>query len=393
MAADSIFPHQARAGQNGPGPSAAAAVSRGRTGEAAVQIDVQQCLNYRGRQVSCNRCDDICPAAAVSPGIDSVNVNPEMCTGCGACVPACPSGAVALAGFDPRVLVEALAQSKRIRIRCSRSGYAGFATEVACLQVLDARLLAAAGAAGMQAVTLHGLDRCPDCTRGDGRKAVKKICDDLMQWLGDAAPAVRIADPDPPGPAVRLPPAPRYNRRNFLRLAALQAADNALPQPLIAKRQDTRPPPLAAGKPGHRPAAYQELFAAAIPALDWRAGQLPLHDRTINPACNMCLVCSERCPTGALSVREQGRSIALLLQPGLCTDCGLCERLCPAGAIARAGLVDARAVAGPPGVVMQLPRNDCDCCGKKFIAATGDEKRCQSCMKEQAIRSDWLGTV
>lgn len=360
-----------------------------RIGESAVQVYVQQCLNYRGRQPGCNRCDDVCPTAALAPGLDAVPVDPERCTGCGACVPACPSGAIALAGFDPRLLVEALAQSGQARVRCSRSGHGGSATEVPCLQVLDARLLVAAAAAGMQDITLHGLERCRGCARGDARTTVDRICDDLKQWLGAAAPAVRIADPEP------LPPdteSPRFNRRKLLRLAAIHASEHVLNR--IPQETRQSPPSITTGvKPGHRPAAYQELFAAAVPVLEWRGGRLPLQARTINPGCNMCLVCSERCPTGALTVQEQDRSITILFQLARCTDCGLCERLCPNGAVVRTGIVDAQAIAEPPANLMQLPRQDCECCGKKFIAVTDGEKYCHNCAKEQAIRHDWLAAV
>ena len=69
------------------------AALRGR--EARARVDAS-CLEAKG--VICRACRDACDARAIAftarpapPGID-----PALCTGCGQCVPVCPTTAIAL---------------------------------------------------------------------------------------------------------------------------------------------------------------------------------------------------------------------------------------------------------------------------------------------------------
>lgn len=65
--------------------------------------------------------------------------------------------------------------------------------------------------------------------------------------------------------------------------------------------------------------------------------------RVLPDACTLCGTCTERCPFGALSVREGGDGDqGLVLAASLCRGCGLCATGCPAEAIA----MDPRVEAG-----------------------------------------------
>ncbi len=46
--------------------------------------------------------------------------------------------------------------------------------------------------------------------------------------------------------------------------------------------------------------------------------------------CNGCGVCVERCPTGALAMKDERPMIA---RPDVCSYCATCEDVCPTGAI------------------------------------------------------------
>ena len=57
------------------------------------------CLELKG--VSCRLCDDACPTRALrfrprAGGGADVRADPALCTGCGACVGLCPTGAIGL---------------------------------------------------------------------------------------------------------------------------------------------------------------------------------------------------------------------------------------------------------------------------------------------------------
>jgi len=47
--------------------------------------------------------------------------------------------------------------------------------------------------------------------------------------------------------------------------------------------------------------------------------------------CDVCGLCIERCPTGALAMRNDRPFLA---RPDLCSYCATCEDVCPKGAIA-----------------------------------------------------------
>jgi ferredoxin-type protein NapF len=73
-------------------PEAPAERPAGR-GLAAVELDPASCLATRG--IVCVICVAKCPERALSSGASGhVTVNGGACTGCGACVPACPVAAL-----------------------------------------------------------------------------------------------------------------------------------------------------------------------------------------------------------------------------------------------------------------------------------------------------------
>lgn len=57
------------------------------------------------------------------------------------------------------------------------------------------------------------------------------------------------------------------------------------------------------------------------------------HDTT---KCALCVVCARNCPTQALRREQEGNSLTLYFNSGLCDGCGgdsLCEKNCPESAI------------------------------------------------------------
>ncbi|MDE2183710.1 MAG: 4Fe-4S dicluster domain-containing protein [Alphaproteobacteria bacterium] len=47
-------------------------------------------------------CTDVCPVAAISHGIDTIDLNESTCIGCKMCALACPFGAIAAYGSSPQ---------------------------------------------------------------------------------------------------------------------------------------------------------------------------------------------------------------------------------------------------------------------------------------------------
>jgi len=71
------------------------------SGDLAVIAD--SCLARR--HIHCQSCGDVCPEAAIRfrprlGGPPLPDVRPESCTGCGDCLPVCPTGAISIPGSE-----------------------------------------------------------------------------------------------------------------------------------------------------------------------------------------------------------------------------------------------------------------------------------------------------
>jgi len=364
------------------------------SGQAGLQIKQLQCLNFRGRNVSCTRCADACPASALRLMAEAVILDTELCTRCGACVPACPSGAMQLTEFDPREFLETLTGRAEVHIGCSRTDNTDGANIVPCLQILDARLLAAAAAGGTRTVVLHGASQCSSCDRGDAQAAIDQIRTDLQAWFTEAPVHLKQVN-DAPAQTTALPGEQQVHlgRRNFLRFAGGYVANSAskwLVDAAPASAQASSQWPLFPSDGSvAQPSAYQALLAEQANSLAWRVDRLPWRFRTLSDVCNTCLACTQCCPTGALIAEQTTSSISIWFRLQACTDCGLCESLCPVGAISSAAVTKPEELTAPPLRVLHRNLRQCPICACSFDPGPDAAELCPSCQNEKDVANDW----
>ena len=363
-------------------------------GGAALDIDEALCLNLRGRLLHCERCHEACPAEALALGTDAVDLDEDRCTGCGACVPCCPSGVFRLSGFAPRRFLGAVVGQESVHLHCTASTHRCGGVVIPCHRILDARLLAAAAAEGITAFHLHGLDHCADCDKGDARACLPELEAPLAQWLGDRAPRLLPGTDHGPAGARRREDQPHVSRRDFLRLAGAQGVQEVATWVVPVGEREEAAETLAffQGDLEHRrPVIQYTLLTERAGDLPWRDGaELPWRTRTVGERCTACLACGERCPTGALQAREEAAGRALDYDPALCTDCGLCERVCPEGAVEAAPLPQVAALDAGRRVIMHRSQRACGRCGHPFAPAGGGDELCPVCRNEQDLDDEWL---
>ena len=169
-------------------------------------------------------------------------LDPAACTGCGACVAACPQRAVALDG-QGGIRPEPSAGGPEAALVCPRRGPG----QGPCLQELGLEALARLWLQGVRRIAVLTAD-CAACPDGAGLPVAARVAA-LNALLED-----RGLQPLRIGPVASVPrrmprltaePAPRRGRRLFLGLGGVIT--------------DTGIPALARGPRGHAPAARLTL--------------------------------------------------------------------------------------------------------------------------------------
>ncbi len=365
--------------------------------QAELIVEESLCVNLRGRLIHCSRCEERCPAGALSLTQDSVDHDEMLCTGCNSCLPVCPAGALRSTGFVPGRFLQALKECEGGDLHCRASCDGGGGIVVPCYAVLDARLLAAARAEGVTEIRLHGLAHCGDCQYGDARDHLQTVILQLAEWLGAEAPRLELEPGEEQGgrQAERnYQDQAHMDRRTFLRFGGAsgvrQAVDWLVPG-LAQDEEDAEALPFyQVEEHPQRAAPYQQemvLRAGDIPW--WNGQQPPLKTRHVSEQCSACLSCGRRCPTGALKATESAQARALSFEAALCTDCGLCVEICPHDAVIVEPLNDSAELCNRRTLLYRRQQL-CRQCREPFLPASAEDDLCPVCRNEQELDDDWL---
>ena len=363
--------------------------ARGWTDAAAGAVTVAEgyCSNLRGRIEACDLCRRVCHAGAIRLDLDSVEIDPDRCTDCGACVPACPAGAISHARFEPEQLLATGVVDGRCEVACAADPARGEAT-IPCHKMLDARLMAALLAEGAEVIVPVGTEHCNGCPSGDARPALALATRTLAKWFGEAAPLVLAA----PGDAETGSKAGGAGRAARRRALLHRVMRSLAPPPAMTPSFDDL---AASGDPDDlapaRPVPYQAALATRRRALDFRPGApVGATGRTIGTACSGCLICAELCPTGALEGDCSTSHRVVSFDPALCTNCTLCLKICPMEAIAARALRGVEVACAGRALLHAKAHHRCPACGSPFVAADPWRGLCPTCDNEQEMDDEWL---
>jgi len=357
---------------------------------AALSVAEGSCINLRGRLEACNLCQRVCHADAITLTLDEVTIDPVACAGCGACVPACPAGAITHDGFDPEALIAAAIENGVARIGCRQAG--GDVAQVPCHRMLDARVMAALFAEGAQRIELAGLDACRGCPGGDARPALKAARRELTRWFGEDAPAIVTAGEQTEARGDAAAEVRRaVGRRQLLRGAFGALSDLPPEPPAMPSFGDFA----AAGDTGDgfaaHPVPYQQALARRRTALPFRDdGPVGATGRLIGEDCSGCMVCADLCPTGALGGEVEPGHRLVSFDPALCTNCTLCLKVCPMGAISARALRGVADVMVGRKALFARAERICGTCGGAFAPVRGGGANCPDCENEHEMDDEWL---
>lgn len=301
--------------------------------EVVPAVEAEACTAWKG----CTQCLAACPQQAIALDGSAATIDKAKCVGCGACLPVCPVGAVQ----QPLLNAERLEAELKARLLSQES-------------TPEPRILLVVADGGSPPEPLNGLLslRLPSIgavspwfllrafTLGaDGvaifpcRSGCRHRCD-LSRWQQTlqftrelltrfGVEAERLV-------VVTREVAPLRLKAFREALAGLGPHRLKIRGGLPAKEALTLVALLKELAP-LAPAAPAPLVGAAVPFGVVRVQA----DR-----CTLCGACPERCPTGALELREDGDTSQLLFDHTRCTACEACVRVCPESAIEMARRLD-----------------------------------------------------
>lgn len=337
----------------------------------SIAVRARHCTRRHHRASTCSRCEQVCPAQALTLSADGPQVDALGCADCGACASVCPTGAiVSLKPRDPALtegIAEAAAPGGRVVIACTRAPSPGPGSlTLPCLARLDPSLLVFAFAKGAGSVSLS-TGACDECPLGDAAPHVTSVAAAAQRLLEAFEVPGHIGlgeELEPPALAARAEPEARsaperpsdlearpesearsgpggaqpagLTRRGFFNLlrkggtvcaaqvGGLIPTPEAAPDEPRQRIEDPGPVPVK------RERLLEALRALAPEGSAPREASGPLVAPQLDRArCDGCALCGRICPTGALGVEEEADgTLRIICRESACVACGLCVEVC-----------------------------------------------------------------
>ena len=366
-------------------------------------VHKDRCMLVRNRNAECLRCAAVCTTGAISRSDAGVEVDPDLCIGCGTCASACPTCCLeAKNPSDEELFDRAQMAIERnggtLPIACStllRS--AGIAQEAACsvrlpnglraklvpvvcLGRVEESLMIESAARGARTITLlHG--SCETCTHRAGGELSESLCESARELLAVVGRSIAIERKDmaESGMTIELASEPLSNGR--AQNPCDSRAEACFAEPLTDETPSTSTEQAARERARRAFAHDRNARTALVPGYDkdftskfvhvQADGTLPHHVpsrrlRLYNSLkrmgashgsqlrsrlwghvsidvdiCRSCRMCTVFCPTGALSRFDEPNDVfGVDHRSTLCMQCRMCEAICPERAITVSDSVD-----------------------------------------------------
>ncbi len=350
------------------------------------------CKRVRFRKSDCQRCLEVCPEQAIS-----LNPGPSIsskCSDCGLCLNACPTEVFRNGRQVDRLLlnraevflskVQARNGRKRLLIHCRQAepGYRN-SLPISCLGEITENSILGAAILGFDEVALTK-GNCSQCRFKYGGKLLAKsmaTARELLSGLGLGGITLRLIEKDRKKSQV-------MNRRAIFSKISVRMQTEAESDSRERKVRRQLPGRLKdQGGAWHSPKkdhlrellernGKTDLVVKYSPELS--GGRL----RIEAGKCSGCEICSNLCPTGALSADKRGAQKLFHFVGSLCTNCSLCKEACPEAAVDFEDYLNLQdLVRDDKRLVARVQLASCIVCGEQ-IKASGSEL-CPTCRKRQ----------
>ncbi|MRJ02677.1 MAG: hypothetical protein GXO19_03755 [Epsilonproteobacteria bacterium] len=348
-----------------------------------IRLNPGRCLPYISRASTCRSCQEICSPKALTVEEGGVQLSPDLCTDCGACMGVCPTEALTLPSLNPIEFALSFLQSEKGTISCREN--------FSCLAGLHPEYLVIFGL--VKEVTLD-LGHCRECP------IAPLSLPQIERSRAEASYVLEALDRPPiRGEELALEPK-EERRREFFRLftpGGIGEVKGEIEREIEAER----------GKIPLDQRALEEMKRREVPdrrkLLFSLLQRVPkpreyrylenehlsfISDKEIDGSCDNCSLCYRICPTQALST--DGRESKILLEPMVCIRCHLCHDICEKGSISVADYFDTQEFFEPSQkVLISFQMSRCEDCGKWFTPSRG-ETLCARCgAEEEGARELW----
>ena len=324
----------------------------------------RRCLSMRNWKSSCNKCIDACPHDAIKRSVGHIDIDSMVCTSCGACASACPTGVFATTSPTQGEIVRLAREAAQNYgdVACfacePHATKLGLDTErivvLPCLDYLDEYLLIGLLSCGIKNVAVFKQD-CTGCAIcGTPRieaavKTARKLC---KEWGSAGKPKIFTEVPEDLTGYKTKTTSGGESKRDAFRGAgsslmgyAVEAVDKTLDPEKVAEAERKKKERVLIKMEEHYDASTCRS-GRLLNMLD-RIGTRP-KDKCIETDfwaqvviddhnCKHCGICGGMCPTGALTYEQQEAKLrrdqhkmpgTLTFRPEQCINCKLCMDAC-----------------------------------------------------------------
>lgn len=286
-------------------------------GRDDICCEQSRCLRVRFNESSCNRCQTVCPTAAIALE-QGLQIDSERCSGCLLCTSVCPAGALELT-VDFLGCVAQLAKVSEPVLGCCRTKEQANGW-VACLGGLSAEHLLYLSHRLNGTLTLN-LAHCAECPNSSMLPLLQARLDRLAPGGSCSINAVQTAD------AVHHRDE-SVDRRSFFKSFRTSLFQTAAVVMTPGSQESERRSDYTAKRVPDR----RLLLLRVLEIVDQQKKE-QLEERffgriTCSEACTACQACAAVCPTGALCKNREKSDSPPLFTAADCTACGLCAEFC-----------------------------------------------------------------
>lgn len=345
-----------------------------------VTVYPDACLHSLFKDYKAHPCIDACPRDAIE--LRPLNINKDLCDGCGICASVCPTDALSLkpAAYKRLTNRATFNPDKKLTIHCSRTNDRSM--EVVCLGMLEHGLLVELMSKGGRDIELLS-GPCNSCEKkpgGDITLQNLERANSIMSLFGRKERVAIVSTEQ-----LKEESEKGYTRREIFtglgsRVSGFISDVTEMEDMKKWQRRTTT--------------IKREQLLEVIEGLGEVAadaaveGPLPFHGREISSLCDGCgglWRCATFCPTGALSLSAEviQNEVGISFEAGRCIDCKMCEMVCNTGAIKRVPVTAAQMnnLSGKESLI-SLEAGRCTDCGSKITGI--QESLCPGCSQRES---------